>query len=208
MTFLSFLIYFGNLLLLVNVILYSVKLSSRTNTFKTFWFYLLLMLIIQSLAVYAQIIKANNLYLSHYYFIIQFLVLSIFYRQLFIASRKRRFIEIIFIATIILLSIQYVNNPLLYDKFNLLEIVLTSLGILSFSVLHFYNTLTEKSNYIYINSGIFIYLIGSTLIFCSGNFINDSSFSFRNILWILNSLLYLVYQIFIFIEWYKNYRHT
>lgn len=206
MTFLKFLIYVGNLLLLINVILFSIKISSRTKIFKLFWFYLIVMFIIQSLAIKDQLYKVNNLYLSHYYFIIQFILLSYFYRQLFAEIKKKRIVDVLFILVGIILSIQYIKNPSIYYKFNLLEIVLTSLSLVSFSVIHFYNSLTEKMEFIYVNSGIFIYLIGSTLIFCSGNFIGDSSISFKNILWILNSILYLVCQVFIFIEWYKKYK--
>ncbi len=198
----------STILLAINTILFLRSFLSQKRAFKIFSFYLIVMLIIQIKSYLIWTVKGSNLYLSHFYFILQFIFLSIFYYELFNKKKLKNSILVVSILVIIALVFQYIGNPLLYKKFNLLEIVLTSLTIVSFSVVHFYNTLTDKSNYIYVNSGIFIYLIGSTLIFCSGNFINDSSISFRNILWIINSLLYLVYQIFIFIEWYKNYRKT
>ncbi|ODS81579.1 MAG: hypothetical protein ABS44_19090 [Chryseobacterium sp. SCN 40-13] len=37
---------------------------------------------------------------------------------------------------------------------------------------HFYNLLNKEKNYYYINTGILIYLFGSTVLFISGNLIN------------------------------------
>ncbi|WP_432670653.1 hypothetical protein [Flavobacterium sp. SM2513] len=45
---------------------------------------------------------------------------------------------------------------------------------------HFYNMLGGKKNYYYINIGIFIYLLGGTFLFITGNLINSLSSDFRN----------------------------
>lgn len=208
MSFLDFLIYLGNIFLFINVILYSLKLSSRTKIFKILWFYFLCMFIIQCLTINLQTQKIDNLYLSHYYFILQYILLSLFYIKLFKNKKQKNIVKIISIFVFLILTIQYLKAPTVYYEFNLLEIVFTSLSLVSFSVIHFYNSLIQKTNYIYINSGIFIYLISSTLIFCSGNFLNKYDSSLDKILWMLNSLLYIVYQLFIFMEWYKNLRKT
>jgi len=206
MSLLDFLIHIGNIFLFINVIIYSLKLYRRTKIFKILWFYLLSMLIIQCLTIILQTQRIDNLYLSHYYFIVQFILLSLFYIKLFREKKQKNIIKITSIFVLLILSLQYINTPLLYYEFNLLEIVLTSLSLVFFSVIHFRNSLTDKTNYIYINSGIFIYLISSTLIFCSGNFFKEGPSNLKNILWHLNSILFIVYQIFIFVEWYKNFR--
>ena len=66
---------------------------------------------------------------------------------------------------------------------------------------HFYNLLNKEKNYYYINTGILIYLFGSTVLFISGNLINTLKLESRNIVWLLNAFLIVVYQLFIFIEW-------
>ncbi len=197
----------GGFILLVNTILY-FKTYPKRISLKIFTSYLFIMLVIQIISNLLWYFKEENLYLSHYYFILQFILLSLFYRELFIDRKKKRIIQITFFVVMSVLGIQYINTPSLYHKFNLLEIVLTSLSIVSFSVLYFYNSLTEKMEFTYVNSGIFIYLISSTLIFCSGNFTNAYDSSLDKILWLFNSILFVVYQILIFMEWYKNYRKT
>ena len=66
---------------------------------------------------------------------------------------------------------------------------------------HFYNILNEKKKYYYINTGILLYLFGSTVLFISGNIISRLDLAPTKIIWMLNSVLYIVYQIFILLEW-------
>ncbi len=202
-------LFFSNLsklILVVNTILFFKSFLIENKTFKIFNLYLFISLVIQVKSYLLWQDKIDNLYLSHYYFILQFILLSLFYITLFNNKKHKNTVKIVSILVLLILTIQYSLNPSLYYKFNLLEIVLTSLSIVSFSVVHFYNSLTEKMEFVYVNSGIFIYLISSTLIFCSGNFLNVSYDSLNKLLWLFNSILYAVYQILIFIEWYKTYR--
>lgn len=103
----------------------------------------------------------------------------------------------------LILGIQYYFNIDLFYKFNLFEIFITSFLIIIFSMFHFYNILNEKRTYYYLNTGIFIYLFGSTFLFITGNLINTLNSDFRSIIWKLNGILYIIYQIYIFIE-FKN----
>lgn len=193
----------GTVFLLINTILY-IRAYNKRVSLNIFTVYLSITLIIQLLFNYLHYQKTNNLHISHYYFIFQFILLSLFYRHLFKTAKLKRIVEIVFVCVCAILTIQYINNPQLYFKFNLLEIILTSLSIVTFSVIYFYNSLTEKMECMYLNYGIFMYLLTSTLIFCSGNFITSTDASLNKILWFVNSLLFVVYQILIFIQWYKS----
>ncbi len=193
----------GSGFLLVNAILY-VRAYNKSVSLNIFTLYLCATLIIQLLFNYLFLKGINNLFISHYYFVFQFILLSLFYRNLFKKAKHKRIVEIVFVSVIIILAIQYINNPQIYFKFNLLEIILTSLSIVTFSVIYFYNSLTEKMECMYINYGIFIYLLASTLIFCSGNFVTSTDASLSTLLWYINSLLFIVYQILIFTQWYKS----
>lgn len=204
--------FFSNLskiLLIINAILFLTFNLKPKKALKIFSWYLVVIVIIQIKSYLLLIEKENNLYLSHYYFILQFIFLGLFYLTIFKSKSQKKAVIIVEILVLIILGLQYYYDPSLYLEFNLLEIVLTSLAIVSFSVLYFYNSLIEKTEFIYINSGIFIYLLCSTLIFCSGNIFTDQdSSTVRNILWLLNSILYIVYLIFIFLEWYKSLKKT
>ena len=74
--------YFGYLILGINFIIYLLKFKKNIeHPYKIFLFYLLVLVSIQIISEYIQ--KAtesgNNLYLTHYYFIIQNILLSYFY---------------------------------------------------------------------------------------------------------------------------------
>jgi hypothetical protein len=149
---------------------------------------------------------ANNIHLSHYYLVTQFIILSLFYYHLF-KNKTQKIITIsILVMVVSALIIQSYLHPDLLYKFNLLEIISTSLTIVLFSVIQFYNSLSETKKFTYVNSGIFIYILSSTLIFCSGNIMEDLDPSINRSVWFMNVILYLVYQILITIEWYRNFR--
>jgi len=145
----------------------------------------------------------NNLYLSHVYFISQFVILSLFFLEILESKLQKRVVKISVPLCLIVLGIQYYyDNELLY-RFNLFEIFITSFLLIIFSMFHFYNILNENKKYYYINAGILLYLFGSTVLFISGNLIATFEISSSEIVWMLNSFLYIVYQIFILIEWWK-----
>ncbi|VXB61931.1 conserved membrane hypothetical protein [Flavobacterium sp. 9AF] len=139
--------------------------------------------------------------MSHFYFIIQFLLLSLFYYKILNNSFQRKIIKITVPLCLGILSLQYYLNFESFDKFNLFEIFITSFLIIIFSMFHFYNILNEKKEYYYLNTGILLYLFGSTVLFISGNLITRLELASSEIIWILNSFLYIIYQIFILLEW-------
>lgn len=198
--------YIGLIILLLNVILY-LKVSFKHNTnFKIFSLYLLIMCIIQMISFAMSEYKINNLFLSHYYFLFQFLFLSLFYIKLFKNKTHKKIILSTLLIVICIISSQYILNPSLYYKFNILEIMLSSIPLMIFNLLYLFNSLNRKMEYLYVNSGIFIYLLSSTLIFFAGNYINEFDQSTIKIIWIVNIYIFAFYQILIFIEWYKNFR--
>ena len=81
------------------------------------------------------------------------------------------------------------------------EIVSTSLLLVIYALRHLYKTLGEEKQYMYLMTGLIMYLICSCLIFLSGNyelvFIEDPYID----IWIFNSIFYIVYQALIFTEW-------
>ncbi|AUC85947.1 hypothetical protein CW731_11885 [Polaribacter sp. ALD11] len=154
--------------------------------------------------------QISNLFLSHYYFVGQFLFLSFFYKSILKSKIKKRLINLFLFIIPFLIIIIYYINPLDYFKFNLTEVIITSLPLVFYSILFFSENLNATKKFIYLNSGVFIYLISSTFLFSVGNLINGSTseHSFKNYIWLLNAFIYLVYQILIFTEWYKNFRKS
>lgn len=148
--------------------------------------------------------ELNNLFLSHFYFIFQFVFLSLFYRELFTIKQKY-WVNSTIVLVALILSIQYFLNWSLFKKFNLLEILITSFPLVVYSIIHLYNSLGKPGKHMYINAAILIYLSVSTLIFILGNLIIvtvDRSIS--NNVWLLNKVFYVGYLILILIEWRKS----
>ena len=189
---------------MLNSILYFKSYQKNLIAFKVFSFYLFIILIIQVISSYLQEQELDNLYLSHYYFIIQFLFLSFFYSKLI---KQITLIKVLTVIVIISIIIQFYISPEIYFTFNLFEIIICSLPIVLYSFLFLIQNIDkENKDFLYINSGIFIYILSSTLIFSSGNLMPNLSKSVNSIIWTVNVFLYLVYQILIFVDWYKNFR--
>ncbi len=194
----------GKLVLLINVILYLKSLRKFSKAFKTFTYYLLFILIIQITTGYLRWHKIPNIHYSHYYFVGQFLFLSLFYLQLESKKVFKKSIKIIALLVLLLLGIFYIKNPNTYFKFNIFEIVITSVPLIVYSFYFFIKKIDSKDKkFIYLNSGFFIYLSCSTLIFVAGNVPNST---IKMFIWYSNIILYLIYQILVFIEWYINFR--
>jgi len=198
-------------LLFMNVILYAYSYlkDNKSKALKYFAIYLTLTfcVLIASLLIvdYHEVlhIKQNNLFLSHFYFIFQFIFLTLFFSQLF-NKRQRRAQKIISGIVFSVLIIQYILNPELYYKFNLLEIFITSFPLVIYSIIHLYNALSRTGKYMYINAGVLIYLSTSTLIFILGDYLSKLDRDIASDAWFLNRLFYVGYLTVILIEWKKS----
>jgi len=206
MTLQDFFSYSSNVLLLLNVILYFKGFLKNKKALIFFWAYLLIMLIIEIISIRLYLKREPNLFLSHYYFIAQFICLSFFYLNLFL--KKRNSIKYITIFIAFSLLLRYIIWPSLFDKFNLFEIVLTSLILIIYSLFYLFINLKKDIEYSYINIGVLVYILSSMLIFCSGNLMSELSYDVNRYLWTVNSMLSVIFQLLIFYEWYKNLRFS
>ena len=197
--------YFGYIFLAINTFLYFKSNRKNLIAFEIFSYYLVGILIIQLISNLLADIKYPNLFLSHYYFIGQFVFLSYFFRKILTKRKQKKTITYVLILVLVTLGIYYYINPKMYYTFNQLEIVLTSVPLLLYSLFFFIQKIDDSNKqFLYITSGLFIYLLCSTLLFVSGKIGVGSSL--KVMIWRLNSILYLFYQILVFVEWYKNFR--
>lgn len=197
--------YIGYFFLLLNLIVFLKGFSKNGKAFKIFTIYTGAILIIQLVSTILFKFRINNLFLSHFYFIFQFLLLSLFYYNLLKESLQKKTVAIFIILCPLILIVQYLINNTLFFKFNLFEIFITSFLLIIYSTFHLYNMLNGKREFYYINLGILLYLFGSTVLFLVGNLMNSLSSELNELTWILNSILYIVYQMFILTEWKKSF---
>jgi len=195
----------GYFILLINVILFIKGFSNNGKAFKIFTIYSVLIFIIQIIVNVLNYLKINNLFLSHFYFILQFFLLSFFYLTILKVNFQKTTIKLLLILCPLILVIQYLMDPNLFFEFNLFEIFITSFPIIIYSTYYLYNLLNEKKDFYYINLGILIYLFGSTVLFLVGNLVAKLDNNLNDIPWILNSALYIMYQLFILVEWKNNF---
>lgn len=179
--------------------------KSKDKSYKIFTFYIGAIVLVQIISVIYSSQNINNLFLSHFYFIGQFILLSFFFETLLKEKYQKKFVKAGLILGLLTLGIQYGLDPSLFLKFNLFEIFITSFLLIIYATFHFYNMLNEKKEFYYINMGILLYLFGSTILFLAGNLIVTLSSKMNKWTWILNSFLYIIYQVFILVEWKKSF---
>jgi len=197
----------GLLLLLVNVIIYFTGFTRNGKAYKYFSVYLLSIFIIQTIMITLAYYKHNNHFLSSYYLFFQFILLSTFFYMLFVTLNKKKSSAIKYISavTVAVLSIQYCFNPALYYTFNSTGFLITSLLLTTYAVLYIFELLTQKLLFNYVATGIFIYLISSALIFASATSIVTLHKDVFTVVWQINAVLFVLYQLLILWEWKQHF---
>ncbi|MFT4612654.1 MAG: hypothetical protein ACJA1H_002907 [Glaciecola sp.] len=155
---------------------------------------------------YLQSKGINNLYIGHFHFGLQFLILGLFYRTLFKPSQKK-WVTIILISVFAIMIGYYIIKPDKYVTFNLIDIIITTVPLIFFSITHLYNTLTETKRFFIINAGVLVYLSTSSFIFFLGTYLHKEgdlvgiSDKTADYIWDLSKAIYLIYLLIITIEW-------
>ena len=192
---------------LVSAFLYSIRFANNSKTYRIFTIYLLVISVIQLLTLYVGkgYLHRPNLFLSHFYFGLQFILLSLFYFELL----RSKLIKVIIVPVMLFLGYQFIADPELFYRYNPLGITITQAILVIYTMLYFYRSLAGKSIFVIVNIGVFFYLLSSTLIFASGNLVLNLnlSTSTKSIFVDINRVLILLFQILIIVEWYRNYRH-
>jgi len=145
----------------------------------------------------------RNHYVSHFYFLPQFVLLSLFYKTLFTKFQKK-IVNTILITILSILTIQYITFPKLLVELNTLEVLLTNSAIIFYAILHLYNSLTEKGKFMYINAGILLYISCSTLIFFLFRLVNFKELEINSDPIILVNRLLMIGYISLYIIEYKQ----
>ncbi len=197
--------YLGLIILLINIFLFTKSHSfySKNMAFIILFTYVTISFSFDLINEYMHSKRINNLYLSHFYFIYQFILFSYFYLLLFKQKQQQLLVKVIFLIVIISLGLYHIIYPKKLFEFNLLEVFITSFPLVIYSVIHLYNSLTTEGKFLYINAAILIYLSSSTLIFFLGNYLAQFDQEMVVNIWSIHKILRLIFLILIFLEW-KN----
>ena len=187
---------------------FKIKKSIAQKAYNFFISYITIMLIIEIFCHVIGFLKpGSNIFISHFYFNFQFILVSAFFVFLFQHSRKIQK-RIIAISTVVFCIIicSYLTGYFSFWEFNLLEIGLTSL-VLVLYIFFYFNVNLERKNvpFYHFFAGLAVYLLSSCLIFLTGNvelvFVQEPLID----IWVFNSILYILFQYFIFKE-LKNFK--
>jgi hypothetical protein len=186
----------------------------KLNTpFRRLFYFLVWNSMIEILAFAFMKYGYNNLPLLHIYTLGEFILFSYFYKSLI--NKPIRF-QKLFLYFLISGSFFIIVNSIFFQSifgFNSFAKTFVQITIIGFAVLYFYNLI---ENQLYstaaskglrlVNSAVLIYYSGSLFVFMYGkfSFANTDIFTF---FWAFNSVLYLLFQLFILIAlWKISYR--
>ncbi|MAZ72100.1 MAG: hypothetical protein CMC70_03040 [Flavobacteriaceae bacterium] len=200
-------IYLGDiqvLLALILAVIYFIGFSKYGKAYKIFTLYLAVIAIIQLITFYYALYKWNNIFFFHFYFISQFIFMSLFYYNLL----KNNFILLILGLGLVVISAQFVLDPTIFYEYNTYGVSLTQSIIVLYAIIYYYRSLSVANPFMLINTGVLLYFITSILFFASGNlFLHpDIPKETKRYIGLINQFLYFVFQVLIFLEWYRNYR--
>jgi hypothetical protein len=182
-------------------------LKSTTIDFKIFTIYLIAMTVLDLTVAYFAFQQWDNLFMSHFYFIGQFAFLSMFYHVL-LFKKQRILVKVLFFFVSLMLLVYFLMDTEKLNTFSLFEILITTIPIIVYTLMHMYNSLTIKQSYVYVNTGILIYTALSTLVFFLGDFLSNA-LEFEEVskefisnfnVWNINVILLMIFQIFISLE--------
>lgn len=194
----------GLFFLLINGIRFYLARKNKDVLYRIITVYLILLFIVEFCCNLIGFLRpGENFYLSHYYFVFQFVTMSLFFYNIFSIGLLKKIVAFLLIVVLLFLGIQYSIDPSIYWQFNMLEIGITSLLLISYGILFLvFNIKKDKSDYFYFCNGLILYLASSASIFLSGN--SDSVIFTKPFLldfWFFNSLFYILYQYLIYKEW-------
>lgn len=196
----------GKGILLINLAVYCVGFFGSGRAYTFFISYLAWILICEIIFYVLNYQRINNLFFSHYYLIIQFVLLGLFFHEILAEKYQKNTAKFLLIIIPAVLIMQYIIDPEKYYVFNLFEIFVTSYSLIILALFHLYNILDTEKKYNYISLGLLLYLISSTVIFLSGNLYTVMNRKLHKEIWVFNVVMFIVYQIFIFAEYFFSRR--
>ncbi|WP_281763904.1 hypothetical protein [Neptunitalea lumnitzerae] len=194
----------------INALVFSFFTKGKSSP-TLYWFrwYAWSIVLVQIVTAYYSSHKMNNLFISHFYFNFQFITVSLMFKHLIHNKFLRKLNMYLVVLVPLFLVHQYVFNP--EDFFNIYigEVFLCSLPLVAYAVYYLYRSIELMNRkWIFFSSGLLLYLLSSSIVFSGYDIlVRDHIETLKKFnFWILNNIIYLIYQIMVTIEWYENFR--
>lgn len=154
-------------------------------------------------------LKANNLVWLHIYSVMQFVLLSLFFRAVLTKSWWRTVINVL----TVLVSVTLILNSIYFEplvSFNSRGVFISNSVLIVYSIAYFFQLLDSEAktkNYQVLNSGVVLFTAESLVIFLFGNYLSEIQLVGQIGLWLTHSLVYMLLVLFIYIElWRHHYK--
>jgi len=195
------------LILFINVLL-TFKILKLAPDVKWFCILQVWALLIQIFSPKYSKYFGNNLPLLHLYTLFEFVFLSLFYWTILLG--KQRYGKY-FSSFVVLIVCLIVGNSIFLEpltSFNTNAKGLSQVIIMAYTIIYFFNRMSievQTKNLILnrINAAILLYYAGSLFVFTFAQFIEERSDKVLTLLWMFNSILYLVFQLLILIATWR-----
>lgn len=203
--------YLTLLLLGISVSIGAFKYRELPDVIQYFWYFLVWNLLIEMGQKIIKVVGySNNLPLLHIYTLGEFILLSFFYKKLFLDGKKPYYFQLF----LILFSIVIVSNSMFFQSiygFNSYAKTMVNLMIIAAALNYFMLFIRKKvapeisgNSIQLINVAILIYYCGSFFIFMFSNSFLINKVKIPIELWAINSVLYFLFQILILIVIWKT----
>lgn len=189
-------------ILISSILLYYVTYKKARNEWiKIIFYFLGGLLIIQIGSDGVAKLGYNNIFLSHIFFLYQFIFIGKLYLTLLKKYKYQQLLIKLYMTTIMLImTISYLLYPESFFSYNLLEIILTNYLMIIGPLFYFYSTLTKKRMQFYLNIGILSYGILSSSIQLYLNIIVTYKVEEVYTLWSLNYVITIIFQLTILLQ--------
>ena len=187
--------------------LFLFKYKKNNKSFKIYTVYLGLISLCEVSSAITRHFHKNNMIIGHCDTTFQFILISLFFASMFTSQVQKKIVYFFLVLLPLILFTRFAIYPELLFKYDNVETFSTAMLLIVYATLHLYNMLNREKKFFYVTVGLLIYIVGSTTIVLTGNILialNDMKL-YKNI-WLFNVLFYLIYQLFVIFEWYKNYR--
>lgn len=145
-----------------------------------------------------------NQYLTHYYVVGQFVLLTFFYFS--VLEKFKKYIAIgggIFFA---FFAFQLLASPFDFNSFNTPSYLISSCVIMLYTMLYFMENIQKKRVLDLFNMGVFMYFGASSILFFTIN--HWKEFADWNVfIWTLNASLFLLFQLMVTGSIYLDIKH-
>lgn len=194
----------------INVVLFTFCCKAKPSQ-SLLWLkrYLWLMVPVNLAVHLLSKLNIHNLFMSHVYFTVQFITVSLLYKNLFNHVLLRKIVTYVTPSILIAEVINYSILPHKFFEFNILEVYLCSVPLAAYAVIYLFRSIDGKNKkWIYFSGGLMLYLLSSSLVFSGADVILQkyiSKMGFINF-WMLNNIVYIIYQLLLSFDWYENFR--